>query len=309
MMVVGIHTYFLSDALVPMVIRQVLNCAVPLFLAISGYFLSHKDVSDSNKYWGFIKKQVPKVYMPCIIWSIPLFLLEFWSGSFSVSSLLLLFVCGYSIYYFVALIIQYYFLLPVFQKVDTYIKFGLACAVSLLCISFVTYLMHYKGVHLPLIAFAGPFPLWLMFFCEGILIGKKGRDYNIGWVAVLAIVALALSVTEAKYIFRMDGGGTGVKPSSFIFSALMILLLFSAKTERFFKKLGWAYYVLKWIGGLSFGIYLMHCYIVSCLSVVALPSVLNYWLIKWAIVLGLASAIVALGKKYIPWTIKYLGFR
>ena len=50
MMVVGIHTYVLSDSLITMAIRQVFNCAVPLFLAISGYFMSHKDVSNKEKY-------------------------------------------------------------------------------------------------------------------------------------------------------------------------------------------------------------------------------------------------------------------
>ena len=40
MMVVGIHTYTLGED--STVVRQLLNAAVPLFIAISGYFLSQK---------------------------------------------------------------------------------------------------------------------------------------------------------------------------------------------------------------------------------------------------------------------------
>ena len=309
MMVVGIHTYVLSDSQITMAIRQVFNCAVPLFLVISGYFLSNKDVSNKESYNGFIRKQVPKVYIPCLLWSFPLFFLDIVNGSFEFSLILLLFVCGYSIYYFVALIIQYYLLLPILQKTNTLKSLGFMCLVSIFCILAVTDLLHFKHINIPLIAFAGPFPLWIAFFCEGIYIGKNGRDYKIWPIAVLAILSLVFAVIEARFLYSLDGGGLGVKLSSFLFSFFAVLLFFSSKTEKIFVKLGWLYRLFIWVGGLSFGIYLCHCYFVTGLSVINLPPFLNFWFVKWAIILLSSSLVVAIGKKYFPWTVKYLGFR
>ena len=307
MMVVGIHTYTLSDSLLPMSIRQVFNCAVPLFLAISGYFLSNKDVSNKEKYMLFVQKQVPKVYIPCLLWSLPLFIMDFIKGSFGLSSIVFLFFCGYSIYYFVALIIQYYLLLPILQTVKTHKTLGWMCLVSIFCVGLVTYLLHFKHLSLPLIAFAGPFPLWIAFFCEGIYIANRGRDYNLWLIVIFTILTLVSSVLETRYIYSLDGGGTGIKPSSYLFSFFCILLLFSSKTEKFFVKLGWFYRLLVWMGSLSFGIYLCHCYILAVMSI--LPTFFNYWILRWALILLLSSIIVAIGKKYFSWTVKYLGFR
>lgn len=56
--------------------RQIIGYAVPLFLAISGYFLSKKDVSTKSNYIAFLKKQIPRVYLPMLIWSVPIFMLS-----------------------------------------------------------------------------------------------------------------------------------------------------------------------------------------------------------------------------------------
>lgn len=52
-------------------IRSILGYAVPVFLALSGYFMSNKDVSTIGKYFNFEKKQIFWVYFPCLIWSFP----------------------------------------------------------------------------------------------------------------------------------------------------------------------------------------------------------------------------------------------
>lgn len=64
-MVIGIHTY--SDGLMHfnLFLRQFLNCAVPIFLAISGYFIGHKSFTEQGCYAKFMKKQVPRVYYRC----------------------------------------------------------------------------------------------------------------------------------------------------------------------------------------------------------------------------------------------------
>ena len=51
--------------------RQIIGCAVPIFMAISGYFMSYKVIDTQSKYHAFIKKQIPRVYVPMLVWSLP----------------------------------------------------------------------------------------------------------------------------------------------------------------------------------------------------------------------------------------------
>ena len=44
--------------------RNMLNFSVPMFLAISGYFLAKKSIAHTTDYFSFLKKQIPRVYVP-----------------------------------------------------------------------------------------------------------------------------------------------------------------------------------------------------------------------------------------------------
>lgn len=72
---------------------------------------------QKGECFSYLKKQIPKVYIPTIIWSLPWFVLSLLSGEDFIVSLLYLFTCGFSIFYFIALIIQMYLLLPVYHTV------------------------------------------------------------------------------------------------------------------------------------------------------------------------------------------------
>ena len=117
LMVIAIHTYKgKGDVSVGLFIRQLLNCGVPVFFAISGYFLFRKDFENKENIISFWRKQIPKVYIPTILWSLPLFFLGILNGKPLGSSIFLLLTCGMSIYYFVAVIIQFYVLLPILKR-------------------------------------------------------------------------------------------------------------------------------------------------------------------------------------------------
>ena len=65
-MVVGIHTvperawaFDTFENILTIVIRLSLNCAVPLFLAISGYFVGSKKIGSRSEYFDFLKRQIP----------------------------------------------------------------------------------------------------------------------------------------------------------------------------------------------------------------------------------------------------------
>lgn len=126
MMVVAIHTFnaaetdmshLMVDSIALM--RQLINCAVPIFLAISGYFLCSKNLDTKNERKVFWRKQIPRVYVPTMIVSLPYLYFSLMSGINPLKAIICMVVCGYSVYYFIALILQYYALLPILQKVTS----------------------------------------------------------------------------------------------------------------------------------------------------------------------------------------------
>ena len=109
MMVVAIHTYVQPTAVkgfdIEVLLRQVLNCAVPLFLAISGYFCYQKSFAEGGSHKRFLMHQVPKIYIPTFLWSLPLLVVALYKGKSPLGELILMMTCGYSIYYFIVVTI------------------------------------------------------------------------------------------------------------------------------------------------------------------------------------------------------------
>ena len=307
MMVVGIHTYTLGKD--STVVRQLLNTAVPLFIAISGYCLSQKRMENKDDYLFFLKKKFSKVYLPVLVWSLPLYAIALYSGSSIIKQTILLLSCGLSIYYFVAFIMQCYVVLPV---INNYISGNkrrvviVSCLISFAWIAGVMYMNTIQGKGIPLILYAGPLPCWLMFFVLGVMIGHKPeRNYSIILPMVIAILGFILSVIGTDYLLDHYGKGVGIKPSSFIYSAGMIFLMFSNKVENLIRRTGAIYRFIIWIGSLSFGIYLVHCYFIS-FFVKRLP--IDSWLLQWSLALFLTVVFILILRKLLPTKYhKYLG--
>ncbi len=126
MMVIGIHTcpvltnFDSLESIITITFRQILNCAVPLFLAISGFFIAKKDLSSKENILKFWRKQIPTVYIPCLICSMGWFVLDIFDHGINgvFYKLVKLLICGYSVYYFIALITQLYIVTPWLLRVN-----------------------------------------------------------------------------------------------------------------------------------------------------------------------------------------------
>ena len=163
-----------------------------------------------------------------------------------------------------------------------------------------------QGEGIPLILYAGPLPCQLMFFVLGVLIGHKPeRNYSIILPIAITILGFVLSVIESEYLLVHYGKGVGIKPSSFIYSAGTIFLIFSNKVESLIRRIGVIYKFIIWIGSLSFSIYLIHCYFISFL-VKRLP--IDSWLQQWDLVLFLIVVFILIIRKIFQTKYhKYLG--
>lgn len=307
LMVVAIHTFASTVQQGPLVndtivlLRQVLNCAVPLFLAISGYFLAKK--KNERSYVQFWKHQIPKIYIPTLIWSVPYFLLYIWQGHDWVKGLVLLFVCGFSVYYFIALIIQYYLLFPLLQKVKMR-GVILAFIITMLAISLVSYLSLIEGYNMNSIIKGGPFPVWLVFFVAGIYLGNmKERVYRIWPWLLLLIVGLIFSFFETKWLYPLHHIGYGIKPSSHIYSLAVIVLLFSQKVQALFPPEHRIFRAFAYLGRISFGVYLIHCFFIMLI----VHFVHLDWFLLTLVTLLLTVASIHVAQKFFPAVARRVG--
>ncbi len=312
LMVIGIHTYCgysfeTFSGNINIIVRQMLNTAVPLFLALSAYFLCKKPLNTWEERTTFYKKQILKVYIPCLFWSLPLFILALMSGGSPLKQTVNLFICGYSIYYFIALIIQYYLLLPWLQPFSKNLMWCaiLVSAISILAVSYITVV---KGISLPLIVYAAPFPVWIMFFVMGGVMRCNTSNYKLIIPLLVLPVGLVLSYVESKHMYQYHGSGFGfgIKISSYIYSAGVIMLLLNNKIKCLYRTGNFICRIMEYIGRISFGIYLIHCYFIMLLPKFV---VIDSWLLKWVLVTSLTISFIAVSRKILPnIMLKYIGF-
>ena len=309
LMVVAIHTFIACEfdnfqSICAISMREIFNLAVPLFLAISGFFIGRKKIESNYQIITFWKKQIPKVYIPTLFWSIPYLTLALYHQQSLLKNILVFLLCGYSIYYFIALIIQCYLLLPFIQKkMLNYAMGGVILCLSLICVAVISYT---SITRFPLIVFAGPVIVWVIFFWIGVFLSRRERDYKIGKIFIGVLLSFVLMLIETKYRHEATGGGYGIKPSSFIFSFLMILLLFSKRIEHKYVKDKVINKALIVVGDYSFSIYLIHCFVIT---IVFHFVTISNWIVRWTIVVAITMLFICLVRKVLPnKCLKIIGF-
>lgn len=316
-MVVGIHSFrppqygLLGESAtvidwINVLVRQLIQCPVPIFLAISGFFVGRKTFYGFNEIKGFWRRQIPKVYIPCLMWSIPWLLMSLPSLNTPLDmgwNVLRFFLCGFSVYYFIILIIQCYVLLPLLQRIRPATALLVTFAAYIIHMVLVLYIRHAYHIDLPLIVYAAPFTFFGFYFVLGMALGKSRRDYPLLWPVIGMVVGSILQMYESCH-----WGGYGVKLSSIIYSASAILFLFSRDLEvRYNHRENVIGRAVRHCGEHSFGIYLTHTYFLFIIRYLELPF--NFYL-TWVITLLLSVGMVTVGKRLLPkYAEKYLGFR
>lgn len=227
-----------------------------------------------------------------------------WGGYLIAKQIVILFICGYSIYYFIALIIQFYILLPVLQKYKNKMM-PLSIVISILSISLITYLSTIQGMQLPLIIYAGPFITWFVFFMLGVYYSSEKINYTVKQAIAVIIFGFGLECIETYWLNTNYGGGYGIKLSAFIYSIGIVMLILSPKVKAAYKS-NKITSIVAYIGNISFGVYLIHCFIIMGVNYL-LPT--HSWVLSWLLTVILASILVASARKILPCGLnKYLGF-
>lgn len=309
-MVVGIHTYVDDSMHISLTLRQFLNCAVPLFLAISGFFIGKKDFTQSGSYANFLRRQLPRVYVPMLIWSMPWVLQAVIQGDGIFRTIALSMVGGMCIFYFIALIIQFYILTPAIQKINIKHGGGYSVIITTIGVCLFDYILKIRGVELGLLLSCGPFCVWMVFYVMGVLKAQGLKlPFETAHPLRLAMAAIALCSLQI-YIFYLWNGSVvhGTRLFAYIYSYFIIMWLLSDNARCMYNRVKDSRLtkMIVNIGRISFFIYLTHLLIIMLVSKLAgtMP-----WVIRWAVCMALSTLFAICCQKTCPDRLrKFVGF-
>jgi peptidoglycan/LPS O-acetylase OafA/YrhL len=188
---------------------------------------------------------------------------------------------------------------------------GLISFVSMVVLFFLT---NVKNISIPLVAYAGFFPVWIVFFVLGLYLGKNKIQLSTRKLMIFTILGLLVSVAETYFNIWYTGRftGLGIKTGAFIYSFLAIVFLFSLNTNFTSDSIIWK--VLEYIGKISFGIYLTHMYFMSYLVKPIVSHIqINNWLLQQFVIISLTLVfcmiMIYIAKKINKsFAVKYFGF-
>lgn len=156
-------------------------------------------------------------------------------------------------------------LLPLLKRLANKRGLILSTLISFLAVNVLYFTKILGFVNIPLIIYAGPFPVWLMFFVLGLYLGRNRIKSSKMKLFIFVLIGLIISIAETYFIFKLTNSfqGLGIKIGAFIYSFSVILLLFSLDFQPKRKYRLWL--SMAYIGRVSFGIYLIHIYILNYL--------------------------------------------
>jgi len=246
--------------------RQVVNFAVPMFLALSGYF----SVSAKGKgAIDFYKDRLPRILLPYAFWTILSLARTSPLTPPSLDEVIRAFLFGEGIWigYFVIVLLQYILITPLLMRIQS-----MRIHLTIICILTVAGLALSYYTRVQSIGFFGEFPgsalpfiFWYPFYHFGLLMRLRSVNSNSQslksnvlklWMVFFA--ALFFSFLEGLF-WGFEGfyslGASQIKVSSFAASlALASIAIIGFKAETFLRNPS----ALTFLGRNSYAIYLIH---------------------------------------------------
>lgn len=296
------------------IMRQIVTSAVPIFLFISGYWVSKKQVKTLKDYLSFLNNRLLRIIVPYLFWTFIAIVLKTVLTSYDITeeNIFKMILTGSIMppYYFIILISQFYIIYPLLQYAkgkNLHLLIFLINLVSLIGMSYVKF----ANISPPNINLL--ITIWVYYFYMGMIMDKIPKPTKV--IAVVLCTSFLLQLIESFLLIKINVGhafGT-MKITSFVYSISLILFLYNLKNKSVFLN---KYSLLTRIGQVSFGIYFIHMFVQMVVDKVLKPiDVLFrfqpiYQIISIGIVFSCSYLSILLCKKILPEKVtqKLLGF-
>jgi len=248
-----------------LVLRQVVNFAVPLFFALSGYFATSTFGGDPIKFY---RKRLGRIFWPYAVWTTIYLCIRALTDHVSAFSIVkgFMFGTGLGIGYFVIVLAQFIILTPLLASIKTSAGHIAAMLIGTAAGLSFTYSFPALRPEHPLSSFpfyALPFFAWYPFYHLGIYMARFRSQLlvaNMGNRTAWAALCVAASVGVVESLYWQAGGSirfatSQLKASNFIYAALLFVA--AIRFERNASLLHRSR-TLAWLGNNSFAIYLIH---------------------------------------------------
>lgn len=240
--------YMDTNEYLPLLLNQLSKFAVPVFFIVSGWGMSvSKNVS--NNYLNFLKKQINKLVIPFLFWSVIYFLLDLiiLGKQFEILDFLTSLVLGSSYYhmYFIPLLFCFYLIFPIFKKFRQSKVMFLGC----LLVTMSSQALGHNGV----LFFGLDINLlnWIFYFEFGVWLGYKFIDKRtfIRKYRLVAVFTFLISLLLLYMEWTFVGNITAMRWGILIYTISIITLFIGFNIEN---------QILTNLGQISFNIYLIH---------------------------------------------------
>jgi fucose 4-O-acetylase-like acetyltransferase len=232
-----------------LVIKQILLCAVPAFVMLSGYF----SPSATGATAGSLGKRVLRILLPYVVCCLVIVIYRMTSPIEALGSMLMGTALGP--HYFVPVILFMVVFEPFLFRPFADSKYFLHCCVGLtLAHILAAYVVHIVQPGLNWWWFMFSPTAWVGYFGLGIYLRRTPPSLSY-WPAI-AFLALLASVVEAFWFIRVDGLTSGVlepvKITTFVYSVSICFMIVALAPRAYENGL------LVWLGSVSYGIFLFH---------------------------------------------------
>lgn len=233
-----------------LVVRQLLVCAVPLFVVLSGYF-SPTARGDGEKP-GALRSRLQRILIPYAIWSIVALV----TTKAPLASGLLLIATGRTLgpHYFVpAILLLIVFDHFVLSRIKSQWVLPLCLGISTIHV-LCSYVLHFAAPDTDWWYYMASPTAWLGYYGLGIYL-RRHRLASRFW-SYVAFAAFVASVIEAYVLTWLLGPNSGafepIKFTTMIFSTAICAIVVTGQNKAVNST------HLVWLGTVSYGIFLSH---------------------------------------------------
>lgn len=291
-------------------LRPFLNFAVAMFLFLSGLLTPPDKCVDLS---GFYKRRIGKILMPYVFWSCVYLIVARQIDPVAIIKSLCLGTASAQMYYLLVYA-QMVLLTPLVYKVLDG-KYGwllwLVTPVTLI----IREIAVWRGIGMTAI-FSVFFGSWLIYYMLGLRWRAIAKNFNHLWLAVCAmIVALALQTVSAWCWNK--SGDFSVAVSQLKVTAMITslsVIVFSMQIPSLVRTKVSQCSLIVLIGDCSYGVYLCHLLILTCIcnacELAGVPVAgIGGALLLWVLTLTISTVIVWICRRVLPMSLqRIIGF-